>query len=285
MSAKKTARQDLSGPVGSVATPKQTSLQPKSGRSKTIKETVSSCFILMPFKEPFETYYNTIIKPAVLTANLDALRGDSLFTPTPIMGDVWQMIQDAHVLVAELTGKNPNVFYELGLGHAIGKPIVLISETMDDVPFDLQQLRVILYDKNDPAWGNKLKNNIVAALAETMSEPVNAVPPMFRKKVKSQAPSDSELKVKLEMLEQQVRGLLRTQESWRWAPAPMGIQSYRQKLTDRRITVMQIHNLTTDALRSGLDPKLVSEELRKLFDDEHNASEFMRLAREEIGMP
>ncbi len=69
--------------------------------------------------------------------NTIGIRGDSLFLPTPIMGDIWKMIQDAKVVLAELTSKNANVFYELGLAHAIGKPVVLISETMQD--FSLTQ--------------------------------------------------------------------------------------------------------------------------------------------------
>lgn len=114
----------------------------------------------MPFKEPFETYYRLIIRPAIAGVNLEVMRGDSLFTPTPIMGDIWQLIQDAKVLVAELTEKNANVFYELGLAHAIGKSVVLISETMDDAPFDLQQLGVILYDKDDPAGATNLRTRL-----------------------------------------------------------------------------------------------------------------------------
>ncbi len=179
----------------------------KRKKKKAGKKLSGKCFVLMPFKEPFDTYYKLIIEPAVTKAGLKPQRGDSLFLPTPIMGDIWSMIQDAKVLVAEFTGKNPNVFYELGLGHAIGKPIVLISETMDDVPFDLQALRVILYNKDDPKWGEKLRTDIVAALKATVSEPVKAVPTMFRKKVKSQAPADSDLSVRLLSLERQVASL------------------------------------------------------------------------------
>jgi hypothetical protein len=81
---------------------------------------------------------------------------------------VWAGITGAKVLVAELTGRNPNVFYELGLAHALNKPVVLISSNQDDVPFDLQHIRVIYYDMRDPFWGEKLvakvSENIVSAL-------------------------------------------------------------------------------------------------------------------------
>lgn len=170
-------------------------------KKKTAKKPSDTCFVLMPFKEPFDMYYDSIIAPAIIKANLLPQRGDSLFRPTPIMGDIWKMIQGAKVMLAELTGKNANVFYELGLGHSIGKPIVLISETMEDVPFDLRPLRVITYDKDKPNWGDILKSKIIATLEEILSEPIEAVPPMFRKKVKSQAPEESEISSRVSMLE------------------------------------------------------------------------------------
>jgi hypothetical protein len=175
-----------------------------SKRKKQIHKTIGSCFVLMPFSEPFNTYYKSIIKPAVNNAKLDSLRGDSLFRPSPIMADIWQMIQEAKLLVAELTGKNPNVFYELGLAHAIGKPVVLLSETIEDVPFDLQSLRVIIYDKDDPTWGSKLKTKLTKSINETINTPVDSVPQMFRKSVKSQAPVDTGLSSRISALERRI---------------------------------------------------------------------------------
>lgn len=174
----------------------------KKGRAPT-----GSCFVLMPFKEPFDTYYSAIIEPAILSVHLHPLRGDSLFRPSPIMADVWQMIQDAKVLVAELTERNANVFYELGLAHAIGKPVVLISETIADVPFDLQPLRVLLYDKSDPAWGAALNANLITSLKETLRDITEAVPSMFRKIVKSQAPEELELGMRVSDLERRVAAI------------------------------------------------------------------------------
>ena len=61
------------------------------------------------------------------------------------------------MMLADLTGKNANVLYELGLAHAIDKPVVLLSQSMDDVPFDLRALRVITYDVAHPGWGGLLR--------------------------------------------------------------------------------------------------------------------------------
>lgn len=178
-------------------------------KKKSAKKTKGECFVMMPFKSPFDIYYESIYNPAIKSTELEPIRADDLFRPSVIVSDLWDMIQRAKVLLAELTTKNPNVFYELGLAHAIGKPVILVSETMDDVPFDLQQLRVILYDKNDPTWGEKLGNNITASIKETLDSPVEAVPNIFRKKVKSQAPEQNATIARIEALEKEMR-MLRT---------------------------------------------------------------------------
>lgn len=170
-------------------------------------KTKQTCFITIPFTSPFDLYYETIYKPAIKAADLVPVRADDLFRPSVIVADFWKMIQDAAVLLAELTTKNANVFYELGLSHAIGKPVVLISETMADVPFDLQQLRVILYDKDDPAWGHKLGNEITASLKETLESPIEAIPTIFSKKIEIHVPEQSILQARLNDLDQKIRRL------------------------------------------------------------------------------
>ena len=62
------------------------------------------------------------------------------------MADIWSAIKAAKIIIADCTGRNPNVFYEIGLAHAIGKKVVLITQSMDDIPFDLRQLRTIVYE-------------------------------------------------------------------------------------------------------------------------------------------
>ena len=59
-----------------------------------------------------------------------------------------RLINEAKVIVADLTERNPNVFYEVGLAHAIGKEVILLAQSVEDIPFDLRHLRTIIY-KND----------------------------------------------------------------------------------------------------------------------------------------
>ena len=138
--------------------------------SKGVKiEHGDSCFVMMPFADPIGGYYKAIYESAITKAGLRPVRADDeIFATGKIIDQVWAGITAAKVLVAELTGRNPNVFYELGLAHALGKPVVLVSSNQADVPFDLQHIRVIYYDMRDPFWGEKLmakiSENIVSAL-------------------------------------------------------------------------------------------------------------------------
>src|SRR5579872_5376744 len=82
----------------------------------------------------------------------EPVRADELFSSGSVVEQIWEQIEKAKVLLADLTGKNANVFYELGLAHARGKPVIFTSGVLEDVPFDLRHLRVIIYEVHDPSW-------------------------------------------------------------------------------------------------------------------------------------
>ncbi len=112
-------------------------------KSRTPQRT---CFVLIPFRPDFDELYENTIRPAIeTTRELACLRADEIYGPRPIMADIWKSINDASILVADLTGRNPNVLYELGLAHARHKPVVLIVQDMRDVPFDLRAIRCLIY--------------------------------------------------------------------------------------------------------------------------------------------
>jgi len=79
------------------------------------------------------------------------------------MLDIQKSILEADLILCEMSDKNPNVFYELGLAHAIGKPAILVSRKEEDIPFDLRHIRVIIYDYTTAGWENKLREDISAA--------------------------------------------------------------------------------------------------------------------------
>ena len=169
-----------------------------------------SCFVIMPFGGWFDDYYEKIYCPAIKSAGLTPTRSDDLYRSSSIVQDIWNYTQNAKIILAELTDKNPNVFYELGLAHAIGKPAVFVTKTMDDVPFDLRSLRVIKYDTNVPDWGKVLQNNIKQAIRETIEEPEESIPPNFlgvkkstEVKVTKQEKDYLELKSRIDRMERE----------------------------------------------------------------------------------
>jgi hypothetical protein len=176
-----------------------------------LSESKQKCFVLMPFGSPFDKYYEQIYVPAIQNVNLHPLRGDSLWRPSPIMNDVWRFVQESVVLVADLTGRNPNVFYELGLAHANGKPVVLVAETMEDVPFDLRGIRVIDFDRSNPDWGVTLRMKIELSLKETLADVLGAVPSMFIRKGTPEAtqPKESPLELQVRSLAEEITALRR----------------------------------------------------------------------------
>jgi hypothetical protein len=117
----------------------------KLGKEVEVKST-DICFVMMSFSAPVGDYYSAVYQPAIEKTGLRPLRADAdIFGTGKIIDQIWRGITAAKVLVAELTGRNPNVFYELGLAHALDKPVVLVCSRANeqDVPFDLQHIRVI----------------------------------------------------------------------------------------------------------------------------------------------
>jgi hypothetical protein len=135
-----------------------------------------SCFVVMPFAQPIGSYYKDIYEPAIQKAGLKPVRADAdIFGTGKIMDQIWSGINAAKVLVAELTSRNPNVFYELGLAHALQKPVVLVSSNEADVPFDLKHIRVIYYEVTDPFWGQKLIDKVAENIVSALKNPEEAV--------------------------------------------------------------------------------------------------------------
>jgi hypothetical protein len=134
----------------------------------------------MPFGNWFDRYYTEIYVPAIKDAGFEPIRADGLFSTGSVMEQIWEQIRKSKVLLADLTGKNPNVFYELGLSHARKKPVVFVSGDLEDVPFDLRHLRVVIYEVREPKWDEKLRKHITAYLKNAKTDPAKSIPQPFR---------------------------------------------------------------------------------------------------------
>ena len=111
--------------------------------SATIKSL--DVFVLMPFKDDLLPVYEDHIEPTCASLQLTVRRADDFFTADSVVQDVWKAIVGARLIVADCTDRNPNVFYEIGLAHTIGKPTILLTQKSEDVPFDLRHWRHIAY--------------------------------------------------------------------------------------------------------------------------------------------
>jgi len=129
------------------------------------------CFIVMPFgDQDLQVVYEDFVKPILVDGcNLHCERGDDVFGSNVIMEDILRSISAADVILADLTRKNANVFYEVGICHALGKPVLLLAQSIDDVPFDLRHRRVLLYDyspRGCKRLEGTLRQNMNAVLKE-----------------------------------------------------------------------------------------------------------------------
>jgi hypothetical protein len=102
-------------------------------------------FVLMPFDNDLQPVY-TQIKRVCRRLQLSVERADDIFSASPVMDDVWRSLCNAGVVVADCTLRNPNVFYEIGIAHTIGKDVILLTQARSDVPFDVRHLRYIEYN-------------------------------------------------------------------------------------------------------------------------------------------
>jgi hypothetical protein len=103
-------------------------------------------FVAMPFADELEPIYRDHITKVVKTKCKVSLgRADDFYTNHAIMQDVWSAIFNAKVIIADCTGRNPNVFYEIGMSHTLERPTILIAQKSDDIPFDIRHVRAIIY--------------------------------------------------------------------------------------------------------------------------------------------
>jgi hypothetical protein len=124
-------------------------------------------FIVMQFGEPYDTLYREVIAPACEDAGYEPIRADEFARPGIIINDIVQSIQEADVVIAEITPVNANVFYELGYSHAKGKPTILLADKgqMNGLPFDVSGWRCIFYDDTiggKPRVDSELRHHLKA---------------------------------------------------------------------------------------------------------------------------
>ena len=127
-------------------------------------------FVIMPFSERFFKIYKDHLEPVVSEMGLKCKKADDLSTSKSILEDIWSNIAKSRLIIADLSTRNPNVFYEIGIAHAIGKNVVLITDEDDEddeVPFDVSHIRFFKY-KFTPPGMEEFKDKLKIIINETL---------------------------------------------------------------------------------------------------------------------
>ena len=102
---------------------------------------------MMPFNAAFDAVYNST-REAAENAGLRCRRADDIWENVAIIQDVVSLIDRSRIVICDCTGRNPNVFYEAGIAHTLGRDVILITQSEHDIPFDLRHLRYVRYLNN-----------------------------------------------------------------------------------------------------------------------------------------
>ena len=127
-------------------------------------------FVLMPFSDELRTVYDGHIKPLVHRLGMTVARADDFFAASSVVSDVWNSIYAARVVIGDCTGRNANVFYEIGVAHTLGKPVILLAQDDADIPFDIRHMRVLIYPPT-PAGMVHLEDRLRATILHETSRP------------------------------------------------------------------------------------------------------------------
>jgi len=135
------------------------------GSASVLASSSSLCFVIMPFSAEYDLVYHQLIKPAAETSGLKVLRADDIYSPGVITEQIRAAIHQSRICIADVSGKNPNVLYEVGIAHTLDKTTILLSQSVEQIPFDLRAFRVVLYDMKKI---KRARENLVSAIQKIL---------------------------------------------------------------------------------------------------------------------
>lgn len=126
------------------------------------------CFVAMPFAPQFRLVYNDAIAPAIAASGLTSRRADDISQPGAILTQIWNSLLQARLVIADLSGGNGNVLYELGLAHVLGHEAILLTQDINNVPFDLRHQRTIVYGMQGDGL-DALRSSLTTAIQSSLA--------------------------------------------------------------------------------------------------------------------
>ncbi|WP_440950692.1 hypothetical protein [Methanosphaerula subterraneus] len=152
----------ISTAVESRKASKQITFVPKVFEIPDVDVDLNLVSVMMPFSSEFNLVYQTIYQ-SCKEVHFDCKRADNTWKNSEIIQDIFELIFTSSIIIADFSGRNPNVFYEVGIAHSLGKEVIPLVQNISDVPFDLQHHRVLQYLNNEQGrteMMNNLKNRL-----------------------------------------------------------------------------------------------------------------------------
>ena len=151
----------------------------------TTEESKKTCFVIAPIGEHdsdtrrwSDQVLRYIIRPAVEPCGYKAVRADDIDEPGIITSQVIQRVVEEPLVIADLTERNPNVFYELAIRHAVRKPFIQIINERENIPFDVAATRTILIDIHDLDKVESAKKQISEHIKSLEADPSDLETPI-----------------------------------------------------------------------------------------------------------
>jgi len=130
----------------------------EKGRKRKNKKPV--VLVLMPFHKDFDDIYELGIKSACAEAGASCQRVDEQIFETTVLEQIYSQMRKADIIISDMSGRNPNVFYETGYAHALGKTVILLTQRKEDIPFDLTPFPHIIYEGRIRSLKTRLTDTI-----------------------------------------------------------------------------------------------------------------------------
>ena len=144
----------------------------------TKQDPPSTCFVIGPIGDPGTAVRKTadqilkfVVRPVIEPFGYETTRADMLGEPGLVTRQVVRRVMDDDLVIADLTGRNPNVFYELAIRHAIRKPLVQIISGAQALPFDVYDTRTIFFDISDLDSVDRAKDELRSQVQSLIDDP------------------------------------------------------------------------------------------------------------------
>ncbi|MBC6402343.1 MAG: hypothetical protein GDA35_01705 [Hyphomonadaceae bacterium] len=112
---------------------------------------------MMPFDAAFDPVFEAV-KQAGQDMGLQVSRADQVWKNSEVIQDIFSLIFRSRFVICDFSDKNPNVFYEAGIAHTLGRPVIPVAQNKDDIPFDIGHHRYVIYDNTEQGRDGLIRN-------------------------------------------------------------------------------------------------------------------------------